>query len=341
MPATSYGEVTSLRGENTSAEAEGPTRIEKRGSMRPNPVVAAIWVLITVTVAAAQSKPTDVISGTWTGDMGPNQTERHAITVTLVFDGKTMTGLVSHPQNPGDIKGGSFDPKTGALRLEIVVRDDNKTQVVFQGKVVKETATGKVTVTADSGREGTFRLKKDPTATPVRAPEQIEADFQAHKGDFDYLLGDWEFTATSKEFDRFRGYWSAVKLDEGQILDEYRIVGDKGETYYVTTTLRNYNKFADRWELVGADGGSGLLDYGMGRRVGDEVRIEQKFGVARGNASTWRIRYFNIKPDSFSWVADRSTDGGKTWVKDFQTIEARRIGPPRTMGPLAPARKAS
>jgi hypothetical protein len=174
--------------------------------------------------------------------------------------------------------------------------------------------------------------------TTKRTPEQIDAAFNAHKGEFDYLLGDWEFTAQSKQWGAFRGYWSAVKLDEGQILDEYRVVGDTGETYYVTTTLRNYNGAQDRWELVGADGGRGLLDTGTGRKVGSEMHIEQTFGVAGGEPSAWRIRYYNIQADRFSWTADRSTDGGKTWVTAFQTIEARRIGPARTMGALAPAR---
>jgi hypothetical protein len=41
-------------------------------------------------------------------------------------------------------------------------------------------------------------------------------------------------------------------LDKGQILDEYRVTGDDGETYYVTTTLRNWNGALDRWELIGA-----------------------------------------------------------------------------------------
>ena len=70
------------------------------------------------------------------------------------------------------------------------------------------------------------------------------------------------------------------------------------------------------------------------------MHIEQTFGVAAGTPSILRIRYYNIQPDRFSWTADRSTDAGKTWVKAFQQIEARRIGPPRSMGPLAPARKA-
>jgi hypothetical protein len=174
-----------------------------------------------------------------------------------------------------------------------------------------------------------------------RTPEQMQASYEAHKGDFDYLLGDWEFTAVSREYGNFRGYWSAVRLDEGQILDEYRVVGDKGETYHVTSSLRNYNKFLDRWELVGADAGGGLQDVGTAQRVGAEMHIEQRFGVTTGKPSIWRIRYYNIQQDQFSWIADRSTDGGKTWQARHQTIEARRIGPPRSIGRLAPAGNAA
>jgi hypothetical protein len=169
--------------------------------------------------------------------------------------------------------------------------------------------------------------------------ELFERRYEQHKGDFDYLLGDWEFTANSREFGTFHGYWSAVRLDDGQILDEYRVVGDAGQTYYVTSTLRNYNSRLDRWELVGVEKGSGLKDIGTGRRVGNEVHIEQEYGAATGTPSKWRIRYHDIRPDRFSWTADRSIDGGKTWVKPFQELEVRRIGPARSLGPLAPARK--
>lgn len=175
-------------------------------------------------------------------------------------------------------------------------------------------------------------------AAGPRTPEQIRASYEAHRGDFDYLLGDWEFTSVSREHGSGRGYWSAVRLAEGQLLDEFRIVGDSGQTYYVTTTLRAFNAVLDRWELVGMDEGTGLQDVGTARRVGAEMHIEQTFGVAGGTPSVWRIRYHDIRPDRFSWAADRSTDGGKTWVTDHLRIEARRIGPPRSLGPLAPAR---
>jgi hypothetical protein len=171
-----------------------------------------------------------------------------------------------------------------------------------------------------------------------RTWEQMQAAFDEHKGEFDYLLGDWEFTGIRREPEgdmKFRGVWSALRLAEGQILDEYRVLGDKGETFYVTTTLRAYNGQRDQWDLVSADAGAGLRDLGTARKAGSEMRLEQKFGVGTKNPTVWRIRYHDIQPDRFSWAADRSSDDGKTWITNFQTIEARRIGPARTMGPIA------
>jgi hypothetical protein len=176
-------------------------------------------------------------------------------------------------------------------------------------------------------------------SVPKRTPEQIKAATDAHQNEFDYLLGDWEFTSVSKEYGKGRGFWSAVRLAEGaQILDEYRVVGDAGETYYASSTIRAYNAVLDQWELVSAEAGTGLQNFGTARKVGAEMHIEQKFGVMSQTPSTLRIRYYDIRPDRFSWAADRSTDGAKTWTKNHLTIEARRIGPARSLGALAPVR---
>jgi len=37
-------------------------------------------------------------------------------------------------------------------------------------------------------------------------------------------------------------------LDQGRILDEYRVAGDNGETYYITTRLRTYTDALERLE---------------------------------------------------------------------------------------------
>ena len=179
-------------------------------------------------------------------------------------------------------------------------------------------------------------------ATSQATPDRIQEASKAHAHDFDYLLGDWEFTAVNRD-GKFRGFWSAVRLaDTGQILDEFRVLGDNDDTYYVSTTLRAYNGILDQWELVSVDHrGTGLTQIGTGHRVGAEMYIEQKFGFGTNNAWISRIRYYDIQSDRFSWNADRSLDNGKTWIKDFQQIEAHRIGPPRALDPLARSKKAT
>src|SRR5438046_9961214 len=85
----------------------------------------------------------------------------------------------------------------------------------------------------------TLALPLPAQTVPKRTAEQIKPSYAAHEGDFDYLLGDWQFTSVSLEFGKGRGYWSAVRLAEGaQGLDEYRLGGDSGQTYYASSPLR-------------------------------------------------------------------------------------------------------
>src|SRR5688500_13872990 len=171
------------------------------------------------------------------------------------------------------------------------------------------------------------------SAFAERTPEQIKASYDAHQNDFDYLLGDWELTSDNKHWGKGHGFWSAVRLAEDeQILDEYRVVVPEGETYYAASPIRAYNALHDQWELISVDEGRGLHDFGTAKKVGTEMHIEQKFGVMSKTPSLWRIRYYDIRADRFSWTADRSVDGGKTWEKEHLRIAARRIGPPRSLG---------
>jgi hypothetical protein len=298
-----------------------------------------IWLpLIMLSLAAAAAaQPADAVSGKWGSD--------GATFLDLHSDGKGGVGGTVFWRADGQstrapVRKGSYDPITRTLRLQgdAARPDGTIAPYTIEGRLDGDAISGKVSV---GDYNGTFAFSRLKPAGTGRTAEQQDASFEAHKKDFDYLLGDWEFTAENKQYGKLYGYWSAVRLDEGQILDEYRIVGDKGETYYVTTTLRNYNKLMDQWELIGTGAGLGLRDFGTGRKVGDEIHIEQKFGVGTDTPSVWKIRYYNIRPDGFSWTADRSDDDGRTWEKKFQQIEARRIGPTRSLAPLAPARNKS
>lgn len=110
-------------------------------------------------VSSAPAPATDPISGSWTGDMGLNDTTRYPITMKLKFDGKSaVSGTVTGPPLPGEITTGTFDPRTGALKLEVDVKDDGAVvRFIFEGTVVDGTASGFV---SDNNQTGNFKIKR-------------------------------------------------------------------------------------------------------------------------------------------------------------------------------------
>ena len=158
---------------------------------------------------------------------------------------------------------------------------------------------------------------------------QIEAK-EKPLHDFDYLLGDWEFTGANSEAGALHGVWSAASLGDGEILDEIRIANDKGATYR-TQYLRIYNFRSSQWEIVATESGAGLQNRGTAVRDGDEIRLEQTIGAATGKPSLLKIRYYDIGPDHFTWSADRSNDNGATWVTGYQRLDVKRVGPARPL----------
>lgn len=178
---------------------------------------------------------------------------------------------------------------------------------------------------------------------PAKTEEEARAAYEAHQADFDYLLGDWEFVRTRHSPDgtknEARGYWSARRSADGAIItDEYRLLAPDGSTQYVSTTVRAYSAAERRWNLIGVEPGQGYMQPGIAWKEGEDMRVDQTFGRPP-DTTEWRIRYHNIRPDAFSWRADVSRDGGRTWVEGYQTLEARRIAPAPAPASLTPRGK--
>jgi hypothetical protein len=119
-------------------------------------------VLLSATSMAAQSPgakaKADSITGTWTGELvRPSPSSAIRITMELKFDGKSsVSGTVSGLPNPADVKAGTFDPKTGALKLQLGIRGDSAVLLVLEGTVVKGTATGRF----NGDETGEFKIAK-------------------------------------------------------------------------------------------------------------------------------------------------------------------------------------
>src|SRR4030095_6244162 len=129
--------------------------------MKLKSLLLACFVILSAVSIFAQSGGTavDPISGIWTGDLGPNADPRFPVRLELKFDGQSaISGTITGPPLPGEIKGGTFDPKTGALKLEVEVKGDGVIrQFVLEGTVVSGVATGSV---SSSNQSGNFKITK-------------------------------------------------------------------------------------------------------------------------------------------------------------------------------------
>jgi len=136
--------------------------------MRLTRLVIGCCALLFAASALAQTSG-DPLSGTWIGHVGPGPTPQFAVTFALKFDGKSaVTGTVSGFPSPGDVKSGSFDPATGALKLELGETGNAQKLLTLEGNVVLGSATGRA---AADNQTGTFKLTKSDEGQ-AQAPQQ-------------------------------------------------------------------------------------------------------------------------------------------------------------------------
>jgi hypothetical protein len=118
-------------------------------------ILWACCTLLLATASAAQSRgaKADPISGTWTGHLNvPMASEPVTITMELKFDGKSkVSGTFTGLPRPGDVKAGTFNQETGALKLDLGKTEGPEVLIILEGSLVKGVATGKVTGEAGTG----------------------------------------------------------------------------------------------------------------------------------------------------------------------------------------------
>jgi len=117
--------------------------------------------------AGAVAQNRDPLTGKWSGYIGKSEATPAAITFDfkLGSDGKFSGTAVGPRLNAGDITNGTFDVTTGALKFNVVLREQEKGgNVSFEGIVSNGTASGKMKLGADTG---VFKLTKDGSAASV------------------------------------------------------------------------------------------------------------------------------------------------------------------------------
>jgi hypothetical protein len=149
---------------------------------------------------------------------------------------------------------------------------------------------------------------------------------------FDWLVGDWEADVYdygpggSKRVSK--GEWHFSWILEGRAVQDIWIVPKRSDRNATApsdnnrygTTIRIYDPKLDAWRVFWFNPVTQDRTELIGRRVGNTV-VQQSVGQ---DGSFIRWIFENIKPNSFTWRGEFSTDGGKTWKLDAEFL-ARRI----------------
>jgi hypothetical protein len=170
----------------------------------------------------------------------------------------------------------------------------------------------------------------------VPTPDTLGANFRhdsvgtSTPTDFDFLDGKWNIRFQARksptEFLPARaGTWSAHRTHDGLVIeDEFSIINPNDGSRSLTLTYRVYNKARKTWEIAGVSAKQGSpWAPGTSWSDGRDRFIVQTYGTGENSLIT-RIRYYAVTADHFLWRADGSTDGGRTWIRDYWKIEAHR-----------------
>ena len=125
--------------------------------MRNSGLICLVALLIASPLLGLQADP---LSGTWSGDWGPNAQDRNPVTVDLKWDGKALTGVVRTANRQEATLGpSSFDPKTNTVKMTTSAqnRRGGTVNYVIEGKLSGGTISG--TWNHDAVK-GDFTIKK-------------------------------------------------------------------------------------------------------------------------------------------------------------------------------------
>ncbi len=178
-----------------------------------------------------------------------------------------------------------------------------------------------------------------PASVPraIQLPDTMGANFPAADtltatsgaADYDFLVGTWRFTFQARSRDGaftppFTGHWVFTKKQtggQGVLLEDHWRPDDPSSTWEAGTwTYRAWNPARRLWEMEGINTARGAWQPGLMWTAGDSRLLIEWYGPM-----LVRFRYFAIQPERFLWRADATFDRGKTWIRDYWTMEAQRV----------------
>ena len=101
---------------------------------------------VAIPMLAQQRSGADPVTGTWSGDWGPNQADRNQVTVDLKLEGTAVTGVVKTTNRPEvPLSRGTFDATARTVKMEAEAKNPRSganVKYIIEGKLEGNTLTG-------------------------------------------------------------------------------------------------------------------------------------------------------------------------------------------------------
>lgn len=137
---------------------------------------------------------------------------------------------------------------------------------------------------------------------------------------FDFWVGDWELTWTTKEGIERKGINKIVKiLDDSVVQENFEDMrnGFKG------TSISVYNPRAKKWYQSWADNKGGYFSFEGTYEDGNPI-FKTLVQEIEGHKVIRRMVFRNITEDSFVWDWEISLDNGSSWELKWQIQYQRK-----------------
>lgn len=147
---------------------------------------------------------------------------------------------------------------------------------------------------------------QNPSSTPCTAPQASQ---------FDFWLGEWNLTWN----DTLHGTNKIEKVIGSCAIQENFYDPNKK---YTGKSWSVYNPRTAKWSQTWVDDRGGYITL-TGGMEGDKMVLKTTEQQTPNGKQINRMVFYNIKPNSFDWIWEASTDGGATWKPSWQIHYAR------------------
>lgn len=128
---------------------------------------------------------------------------------------------------------------------------------------------------------------------------------------FDFWVGTWDLEWTDAKGNKLKGTNTINKILGGCVIEENFSNG--GPQPYLGKSHSLYDVKSGLWKQTWVDSGGAYIDL-TGEFKDGKMVLRREGTDPKGNKALFRMIFSNIKPDSFLWDWESSTDGGNTWT---------------------------